>query len=542
MVPDRSADFEDQGKTAGYDEVDSILISVSSSIDWLHRLANVVRRASTSRQNVKASTFVLKDELGGDVTPVLKQMFHRWVKRDFPKITDELCERLDLTMLLRRQRILYRFSRQTKQALRTAELIRMPIDSTAPLSSAGIDLKSRELSEAPLSSGPARSGVASTQQTATTVDPQRYLQVKSAPSKVSGAKTIAMTRSDKDMIPPPPRLTDSAHEFICPFCSLILPAKVALDDDGRNLWAAHVKKDLEPYVCHFFPCARGEDVFPTSTDWISHMQQAHCMRWHCTTKTHGPQTFESMEDYVAHVTAEHSRKFEPSQLPFLAVNSQHPLTRIFRSCPLCGEDDVWKGETLEDHVAHHLQYLALLSLPPPEDLYEAQVATKTSNTDSSHLLEDDKAALSRTTTRSERHLMPPAPFPEWDEYTSGTSQPADEEIPDVDEQKQPENLERWQHICATKLGLGSIDQLITEEEQRGDKTLAAFVLLYDRQNIPPSYMGGLYDTIFTPTWFCCACKGRGLEWMHSNPNSSTSNKCEDSSCGHTRCGTCTTKL
>jgi hypothetical protein len=473
------ADYKSQVRPDGDQEIDTILSSLSASIDWLHRLANLVRRASTSRQNAKASTFLLKDDQGGDATPVLEKLFRYWIKRDFPNVADDFCERLISTMILRRRRILYRRSRQNKLALRTAERIRKPQHLAAPSASAGIEEKLRELPEAPVAPMQAPSGVASTQQTATTVEPQTYLQVKSTPSRVSGAKTIAMTSGIEEMIPPPPHIAGNALEFICPFCSLILPAKDARNRGRGDAWTAHVKKDLDPYVCSFLPCARGEDIFSTSADWISHMQQTHCMRWYCTLKTHKPEAFTSIEEYITHMTAEHPGKFKETQLPFLAANSQRPLRRIFQACPFCGEEGIKKGETLEDHVAHHLQYLAVLSLPLPEDVYDAEGTASTSSADSHTQKKDNKAAASRATRESEWHLLPPATFPDGDEYLWGTARPGDDETPDIEQQMQSDSSQRWQIIRASKLGLASMDQPVTEEEQRGDKTLARFILHFD---------------------------------------------------------------
>lgn len=203
------------------------------------------------------------------------------------------------------------------------------------------------------------------------------------------------------------------------------------------------------------------------------------MRWRCMTKTHRPQTFMSMEEYTAHMTAQHPGKFEGAQLPFLASNAQRPSKKIFKSCPLCGEDDIGNGESLEDHVAHHLQYLALLSLPLPEGLLDTEGAVSTSSTDSHGRQKDDEAALSRTTNKSEWHLMQPATFPEGDEYLWGSARPADDEIPDIDEQKQIEISQKWQLIRAGKVGLDSMDQPITEEERRSDQTLVPFVFRFD---------------------------------------------------------------
>ncbi|KAH8747746.1 hypothetical protein F5883DRAFT_583461 [Diaporthe sp. PMI_573] len=152
-----------------------------------------------------------------------------------------------------------------------------------------------------------------------------------------------MTSGIEEIIPPPPHIAENALEFICPFCSHILPIKDAQNRGRGDAWTAHVKQDLDPYVCPFFPCARSEDIFSTSADWISHMQQTHCMRWHCTIKTHKPEAFMSMEEYIAHMTGKHPGKFKETQLPFLAANSQRPLKRIFKECPLCGEEGIKKG-------------------------------------------------------------------------------------------------------------------------------------------------------------------------------------------------------
>lgn len=406
--PANDADYEFQTEPVGYEKIDAILSSLSTSMDWLHRLANMIRRASTSRQNANANTFPLKDAQGNDATLVLTQLFEFRIKRAFPKVAVDIKDRLVSTMLLRRRRILYRRSRQAKLAPRPAKPAPKRVKPThsAPYAVSRLDIPERMPHEtkAPMPSVRAPSGTASTQYTATTVEPEAYRRVVSTPSRVSEARTIAMPSDYKDMIPWPPRVADNAHDFICPFCCLILPARYAQNPD---VWSAHVKKDLEPYVCVFFPCKHGEDIFGTSAEWISHEQQTHCMRWYCTTKTHRSEVYASQNEFIAHMKAEHLGKFKEPQLPLLAEHSRRPLKRIFKACPLCGEEGVEKGKGLEDHVAHHLQYLALLSLPLYDDADDPE-NTRSESSPESH--GEKMGATSRMTLKSERHAMPAATF------------------------------------------------------------------------------------------------------------------------------------
>jgi hypothetical protein len=69
-------DRKSQAEPNGH-EIHSILPSLSNSIDWLHRFANMVRQAGTLRQNAKVAAFILKDEQGGDATPVHCQLKRR---------------------------------------------------------------------------------------------------------------------------------------------------------------------------------------------------------------------------------------------------------------------------------------------------------------------------------------------------------------------------------------------------------------------------------------------------------------------------------
>lgn len=57
-------------------------------------------------------------------------------------------------------------------------------------------------------------------------------------------------------------------------------------------------------------------------------------------------------------------KSTKSQLKILAERSSRSSGPLFEYCPLCGEST---GHSLEEHVASHLRYLALKSLPFPDN-------------------------------------------------------------------------------------------------------------------------------------------------------------------------------
>lgn len=129
----------------------------------------------------------------------------------------------------------------------------------------------------------------------------------------------------------------------------------------------HVKHDLDPYVCLFETCDNSDALYKHSEDWLKHMYQ-HKLRWRCTAKAHGVLVFSDQTEYEQHMNTAH--KSARSQLSMIAARSSRSAGPIFESCPLCGESD--SDGPLEDHVATHLRYLALKSLPFPEYLSDYQ--------------------------------------------------------------------------------------------------------------------------------------------------------------------------
>lgn len=85
-----------------HDVVD-LVQSIHVTIDWLHRLSNLVRKASFGSQNQRAARFPLEDELGNDITESLAEIFKHLIKRECCDISDQILDRLAQTMLTRRR-------------------------------------------------------------------------------------------------------------------------------------------------------------------------------------------------------------------------------------------------------------------------------------------------------------------------------------------------------------------------------------------------------------------------------------------------------
>lgn len=241
---DRDEDPQDQDATwpaddsqlSDHDSVD-LVQSIHVTIDWLHRLSNLVRKASFGNQNQRAARFPLVDEDGKDITECLKQIFRHLIRRECCDISDQILDRLAQTMIIRRRRVLYRRSRQKRWALQQEPHRPRRLDPPAQLAplqeSVEMEEEERERSdvteEIQLKSE-TKVQVAPSRLTVTTLDQQKYKKL-AAPSRISRATTAPFQHNEKLLVPPRPHLAKEGKEFVCDYCCLILPSSEAADQD-----------------------------------------------------------------------------------------------------------------------------------------------------------------------------------------------------------------------------------------------------------------------------------------------------------------------
>lgn len=124
-----------------------------------------------------------------------------------------------------------------------------------------------------------------------------------------------------------------------------------------------MKHDLDPYVCLFKTCDTPDILYNHSQDWLKHMRQHILQQWRCAAKSHGMLLFDDQIEYEEHMRTKH--KNTESQLSMLVERGSRSSGPIFKFCLLCGTSDY--GTSVEEHIAVHLRYLALKSLPFTDD-------------------------------------------------------------------------------------------------------------------------------------------------------------------------------
>lgn len=136
------------------------------------------------------------------------------------------------------------------------------------------------------------------------------------------------------------------------------------------------------------------------------MQWQHAVVWCCQIVGHESTIYHSEEDFKRHLRQEHESSFNESQLSMIVKKAAQPVPDLFgtlaptlnenergderaRACPLCPfsveiSEDNQALENLEvaktsrptskklcDHIAAHMEAIALLSLPERDDLDDA---------------------------------------------------------------------------------------------------------------------------------------------------------------------------
>lgn len=110
-------------------------------------------------------------------------------------------------------------------------------------------------------------------------------------------------------IPPIPQKGHQQNPFKCPYCFYTITVR------DEQAWARHILRDLMPYVCVFPECSTPNRLYGSCRQWYAHVQQAH------------------------------------------------PITDTFYQCAICNQKHL-PSVGFQQHVAGHLQKLALFYLPP----------------------------------------------------------------------------------------------------------------------------------------------------------------------------------
>ena len=124
----------------------------------------------------------------------------------------------------------------------------------------------------------------------------------------------------------------------------------------------HILRDLRPYVCTYPECREEDQLYDRWKDWANHEQWAHSRTWRCP--DHPRAYFETADDFRSHWRTSHHDQETPSDEA--ARFSETVSTANSRLCPIC-KCMSENAESMQQHIATHLQRIALFTLPNYSD-------------------------------------------------------------------------------------------------------------------------------------------------------------------------------
>lgn len=180
--------------------------------------------------------FILKDEYDNDLSDALTYYYTKLIKREFGGMQEALVQRLAASMLTRRRRIMYRRSQQQRWKMPQVEPKTKNLHLVTPSTKSGPIPPERSVSfqnEKLVISKPEAITTAQSRLTATTVD-KNIRQRVSAPSGISKGSTAPLNEQSMLLVPPPPKGVNIGEDFVCDYCCLILPSRIAA---SKKAWA-----------------------------------------------------------------------------------------------------------------------------------------------------------------------------------------------------------------------------------------------------------------------------------------------------------------
>ncbi|CAD6439834.1 95dec5dc-9321-4a63-a1f5-995e7d561e74 [Sclerotinia trifoliorum] len=389
------------------DVVATALETIKDTINRLYRLSTIIKKPSSSNENVKVANFIAKEEESENLKEF--QTSVSWqIKFRLPDASPALLDRLIEAAVFRRKKLEYR--ERHKEKLRqgveqsfAADLTVLLLPKDTKLRLLGYERKATPVMRQ--QSGSARGSLNTIQYSATEASSVNRLKFASYPKSVapSGITKSAIARREHLDIPgPPSKSKGESKEVVCPYCFRI----VDKEDMVQARWKRHILRDIEPYVCLFDGCEKSIECFATVDDWINHMQWQHAVVWCCQVGGHESTIYHSEEDFKQHLRQEHENSFNESQLSMIVKKAAQPVQDLFGTlaltlnenergderagaCPLCPfsveiSEDNQVPDSLEvaktsrpaskklcDHIAAHMEAIALLSLPERDDLDDA---------------------------------------------------------------------------------------------------------------------------------------------------------------------------
>ena len=117
-------------------------------------------------------------------------------------------------------------------------------------------------------------------------------------------------------------------------------------------------------------------MYDSWKDWTTHERWVHNRAWRCA--QHASETYYSAAAFKQHVHEEHSSTMTVPELDQVLHSSEIVSHEVDRECPFCSCNMV-DADQLQNHIATHLQRIALFALPRSHDIQDASEAGSSSS-------------------------------------------------------------------------------------------------------------------------------------------------------------------
>ncbi|KAK6423460.1 hypothetical protein LTR81_003817 [Elasticomyces elasticus] len=178
-------------------------------------------------------------------------------------------------------------------------------------------------------------------------DDESVYTATSFASSASGQRTLRP--------PPLPAEGENGDPFECKICFTMVIA------DNERAWRQHVYEDLPPYVCMQESCATAHQPYARRREWQQHERDMHHRAWACP---YCKDVLATSDLFQAHVVDSHDQEHDDSSMQRMINACAQPLENEVTTsqCPLCQKQIVPQKRFFK-HLGHHLEELALFSLP-----------------------------------------------------------------------------------------------------------------------------------------------------------------------------------
>ncbi|KAI1260405.1 hypothetical protein F5Y18DRAFT_257000 [Xylariaceae sp. FL1019] len=193
--------------------------------------------------------------------------------------------------------------------------------------------------------------------TSATVLPAMMIDdLRSESSHQSSMSSTFHTRDSDITWPAPPQVGKKVKYFECPYCKTLCPANYL----RKGEWEKHLIHDLQAYNCTYEYCTDPYRIYGSKGEWVDHESQ-HTRVWYCA--DHDVE-FEAAQEYISHMISTHPICTTEKLSDELVASVVRPSRNVQRDCPLCpihfSPRDIMG---MQNHMAQHLERLALLTLP-----------------------------------------------------------------------------------------------------------------------------------------------------------------------------------